>query len=462
MKNHGLRAALLAFVLVLAGCSAYEPIPWKEVTGGGDSLPALGAGLVSSLAADVIKGRNEIFLARPGAREVSRKNLPALHVIVAAFPEARSGLRTALSQKIEQAVREALDKSALFSVVDGGDGVSWQESGLSRLALAPPAGWRGVFGRLDEEVALRAEQGVSPDAIRREFERELDDDHPIRGLWPKVREANYGEGSAIHAASMLGADAAVYGAYALGPGRVRVWATVVINRPAETIYYKRGLKDIFALPERLEESRKYAGHARGHLSRKAVPDALLSKWLPPRPRSFSRHFESWGAPDFEVRLERIDLAGNRSPMSGGDVIDSETLVVGRLGVGKPRHVYGFAIDRSGRSEEIFASFKARGKPALVVPGNVMHFSARLLPAGRVYRVYFVSSNKEFDAKKVIDMAGARLGIPKGKPAIARSYKEAARGAPSRSWYVPPGQERLILDENWDQYVHWVHRKNENN
>ena len=92
----------------------------------------------------------------------------------------------------------------------------------------------------------------------------------------------------------------------------------------------------------------------------------------------------------------------------------------------------------------------------------MHFSARLLPAGRAYRVYFVSSKKEFDAKKIVDMAGARLGISKAKPTIARNYKDAARGAPSRSWYVPPGQERLILVENWDQYIYWVHRKNENN
>ncbi len=459
MKNHGLRAALLALVLILAGCSAYEAISWKEVTGGGDSLPALGEGLVSSLAADVIEGRNEIFLARSGAHGLSLKNLPSLKVIVAAFPEARSGLRTGFSREIERAIRAALEKSAMFAVIDGGDGVSWQEGGLS---LTPPSEWRGVFGSLDEEVALRVEQGGSPGAIRRELAQELDDNHPIRGLWPKVREASYGENSAVHAASMLGADAAVYGAYALGPGRVRVWATVVINRPAETIYFKREIKDILALPVRLEVSRKYAGHARGQLSRKAVPDALLSKWLPPRPRDFPRHSAYWGVPSFEVTLERIDLAGNRLPLSGGNVIDSESLVVGRLGVGEPRYIYGFAIDRFGHAEEIFASIEARRKPALVMPGKVAHFSARLLPAGRAYRVYFVSSNKEFDAKKVIDMAGARLGISKGKPVIARSYKEAARGAPLRSWYVPPGQERLILDENWDQYVYWVHRKNENN
>ncbi|MBT4095573.1 MAG: hypothetical protein HOE85_16550 [Nitrospinaceae bacterium] len=462
MKNHGLRAALLALVFILAGCGAYEAISWKDVGGSGNSLPVLGEGLVSSLAVDVIEGRNKIFLARSGRQELSRKNLPSLKVIVAAFPEARSGLRTAFSRKIEQAVRQALEKSALFAVIDGGDGVSWQEAALSRFALVPPVGWRGVLGRLDEEVALRAEQGGSTETIRREFERVLDDDHPIRGLWPKVREANYGEGSAIHAASMLGADAAVFGAYALGPDRVRVWATVVINRPAETIYYKREVKDLFALPERLEVSRQYAGLARGYLSRKTVPDALLSKWLPPRPRAFPRHPKSWGEPDFEVKLERIDLAGNRSPLIGGDVIDSESLVVGRLGVGEPRYIYGFAIDRYGHSEEILTSIEARKKPALVVPGKVVHFSARLLPAGRAYRVYFVSSKKEFDAKKIVDMAGARLGISKAKPTIARNYKDAARGAPSRSWYVPPVQERLILVENWDQYIYWVHRKNENN
>jgi len=462
MKNHGLRVALLALVLVLAGCGAYEAISWKDVNGRGDSLPALGEGLVSSLAADVIKGRNEIFSIRPGARESSRKSLPSLKVIIAAFPEARSGLRTEFSRKIEQAVRVALKKSVLFSIIDGGDGISWQEAGLSRFALTPPAGWRGVFGRLDEEAAIRAEQGSSPSAIRRDLARELDDDHPIGGLWAKVQKANYGEDSAVHAASMLGADAAVFGAYALGPGRVRVWATVVINRPAETIYFKRELKDIFALRERVDVSRKYIGHARGQLSREAVSDAMLSKWLPSRPRAFPSHPVSWGTSGFEVALEEIDLAGNRSPMNGGNVIDSETLVVGRLGVGEPRYIYGFAIDRLGRSEEIFASIEARKKPVLVVPGNVVHFSARLLPAGRAYRVYFVSSVKAFDAKKVIDMAGIRLGISKGKPVFARNYKEAARGAPLRSWYVPPGQERLILDENWAQYVYWVHRKNENN
>ncbi|MBT5366851.1 MAG: hypothetical protein HOL05_02305, partial [Nitrospinaceae bacterium] len=128
MKNHGLRAALLALVFILAGCGAYEAISWKDVGGSGNSLPVLGEGLVSSLAVDVIEGRNKIFLARSGRQELSRKNLPSLKVIVAAFPEARSGLRTAFSRKIEQAVRQALEKSALFAVIDGGDGVSWQEA----------------------------------------------------------------------------------------------------------------------------------------------------------------------------------------------------------------------------------------------------------------------------------------------------------------------------------------------
>jgi hypothetical protein len=142
---------------------------------------------------------------------------------------------------------------------------------------------------------------------------------------------------------------------------------------------------------------------------------------------------------------------------GGESFGAEDLIVGRVGASEPRYVLGFALDREGRAEEILGS--PGGGPALIRPGKEAQFTARLLPPGRPYRVYFVSSSAAFDAKKVIASAARRLGI--SAPGRARSFKEAAAGAPERPWFVPSGQERLILRGGWDQHTYWFRRGVEN-
>ena len=145
------------------------------------------------------------------------------------------------------------------------------------------------------------------------------------------------------------------------------------------------------------------------------------------------------------------------PLIGGESFGPQDLIVGRVGASTPRFVYGFALDRTGRVEEILAA--SGGGPALVRPGREVQFTARLLPAGRPFRVYFVSAAAAFDPKIMIESAASRLGI--SAPGRARNFKEAAAGAPERPWFVPPGQERLILRGGWDQHTYWFRRGGEN-
>ncbi len=460
MKPNILHSFLFVFLSALTACSGYDPVPWRDALEGEKSLAAFGRRMVAVLESGVKKNRLKLDPNVTDSRdEISRRaSLAPLRIVVVAFPEARTGLRTEFSKKIERAIREALGRSGTFHIVDGGDGLSWQETGLSVSDVTPATGWTGVFGRLDEEVTLGKAQGESLKSIQSNLNKQLDGDHPVRGLWPKVKKGAYGESSAVYAASMLGADAAVFGAYSLGTDRVRVWGAVVVNSPPETIYFKRGFEHIFGLPERVEESRPYMALARGYLPRENVPDAWLSFWLPPRPHTRPKYPGTWADLTFEVEMEQIDLAGRRTQLNGGEVVGPKTLLVGRIGVLAPRFIYGFAVDSRGETEEVFSSGNGEGRPALVVPGKVSHFTARLLPAGRTYRVYFVSSWKDFDGNKAIEMTMSRLGLPGRGGSVASNFREVLKGFPQKSWFLPPGQERLILEEGWDHYVCWVHRK----
>lgn len=448
------RFLFLVVLFALPACGRYEPILWREMPGRIGSVSGMGKKMVSALEIEAEKKRARLFPQRTGGPVVGNENPSAvsLKLIVAGFPEARSGLRTKFSEKIENAIRSALEKSRMFEIVDGGEGISWQEAGMGVAATAPP-GERGAPGRAGKKAV--APRG----AARTKRGSEWGDDHPLYGIWPRIRGGRYGERSVVHAASMLGAEAAVYGAYAKRGGRILVWAAVVLDRPPRRLFFKRELKDAFGLPDRLKVSRPYLGYARVKLPRKWVPDAWLAAKVPPRPRARPRHSRYWAKPAFEVVLEKIDSEGARVRLSGGEIIGSKALIVGRIGVIVPRYVYGFALDRYGRAEPIFFSGQKNAKPALVRPGHMVHFSARLLPPGRGYRIYFVSSESDFDAKKVVDKASIRLGIREGKISAARSFREAAKGAPQRAWFVPPGQEGIILENHWDQHVYWFFRKN---
>ncbi len=461
MKPIIFHSFLFVLLSALTACSGYVPVPWRDALEGEKSLAAFGRRMVAVLESEVKKNRIKLNpnLADSRDRDSKLASATPLRIVVVAFPEARTGLRTEFSRKIEGAIREALERSGTFHIVDGGDGLSWQETGLSVASVTPTTGWTGVFGRLDEEVALRKAEGESPQSIRINLNKQLDDDHPVRGLWPKVKNGAYGESSAVYAASMLGADAAVFGAYSLGTHRIRVWGAVVMNSPPETIYFRRGFEHIFGLPEREVKSRPYLALARGNQPRKNVPDAWLSAWLSPRPHIHPRYPDGWADLAFEVAMEQIDLAGRRTQLIGGEVVGSKDLLVGRIGVPAPRYIYGFAVDNRGETEEVFSSGNGPGKPALVVPEKVSHFSARLLPAGRTYRVYFVSSWKDFDGKKSVEITMRRLGLLGGRGSAASNFREVSKGLPKKSWFLPPGQERLILEEGWDHYVYWVHRKN---
>ena len=414
----------------------------------------MGRALVAALEADLLARRKKTSrrsgASRVGGASGRGANRP-LKVIVAAFASVPTGGRTGgggggrtgLSRRLEDAVRGALERSPLFSVIDSGEGVSWQEAGpLQETGLPPAASARLSAGKGGVDGGVRRGPPGKP---------------PLRGRWARAREGSYGEGSAVYAASMLGAEAAVFGAYAPVAGRIRVWGAAVLNAPPRRRYLKRGVGDIFGTSRDPEAVRTYVGVARGELPRGMVPDSLLTAPLPPRPRKRPRHPARWAVPAIEVVLERIDPAGRRVPLIGGEFVGPQDLIVGRVGASAPRFVYGFALDRTGRAEEILAA--SSGGPALVRPGREVQFTARLLPAGRPYRVYFVSSAAAFDPKKLIESAASRLGI--SAPGRAQSFKAATAGAPERPWFVPPGQERLILRGDWDQHTYWFRRGGEN-
>jgi hypothetical protein len=115
------------------------------------------------------------------------------------------------------------------------------------------------------------------------------------------------------------------------------------------------------------------------------------------------------------------------------------------------------VDESGNVEEIYGSAEGKGRSGPVEPGKTVHFTARLLPPDRTFRVYFVSSEESFDTKKIVANALKRLGISEDGSMRAVNHREVAGGAPRVSWYVPPGQDRLILEDGWDQYVFWFQR-----
>ncbi|MEE9274826.1 MAG: hypothetical protein V3V62_05925 [bacterium] len=446
------RAAALALFLLLPSCARYLPIRWRESPGRAESVEAVGKRLARALAQGVREKAGE---SRGG--EGARRPRGPLKVVVAAFPEARTGFRTVFSERIERALRRALQASSAFEVVDAGGAIAWQEVSVSFDTLETgwlglEALWRGeMIGRPEEdaEVVRMKGRGAAPGRIREALSRALDDDHPIKGLWPNAVKGGYGENSAVFAASMRGADAAVFGAYALGPGRIRIWAAVVGNDPPRALYYKRGLADILGEPERIKKARPYLALARDHSPRRAVPREWLSRWIWPRPRLPLVQPAFWGESSFEVAFEQIGARGKRSPLTGGALLAADTLVTGRLGVGWPRYIYGFSMDASGRHGAVLTAPGGRA-PVLVQPKEETHFTARLLPAGRSFRIYFVASPKMFDPAPILEAARRRLGI-------SREYRGAARGAPPGAWFVAPGQEGLILEQDWDQQVFWFFR-----
>ena len=453
MKGVVFRAGwFLPLLLLLASCAGYEAIPWHEAPGRAGAVQALGERLASGLADGV--GKADIKLSRIRARQVRGKEEEekVSRVVVAGFPEARTGVRTAFSRQVEEAVRRALGRSKQFRLVDGGEGVAWQEAKFPNPRQTAPAGRSGAPTRLFGDWR---ELKLSPELA----EGELDGDHPLQGLWVKAKGGAYGEGSAVYAAAIFGADAAVFGAYALGPGRVRVWAAVVLNTAPRTIYYTRGLKDVFGLPERVEVGRIYPAYARDALPRAAVPDEALATRLEPRPRQAPVHPPFWGEPALEVVLEEIDSRGQRKRLAESNLIGVRSLIVGRLAARTPRHVYAFALNGEGEAEEIFSSADPQrpGWARRVEAGRFLPFAARLIEPDRMYRIFFVSSPGPFMGERAIREARRRLGLGK-ESGPARSARDAAQGAPSGPWFVPGGQDRLVLAQGWDQQVFWLFRQ----
>ena len=483
---------VLVFLLLLGACARYLPVRWQEAPGRTDSVAKAGAQLAESLEAGLRAFRRD---RKRGAGAPSG-NRP-LRVVIAAIPEARTGLRTEFSAQIERALRRALRASPLFEVVGGEEGVAWQEAVISRadighaltaaihepastggetgnkkkegegkdedvgksfpVDIEPGVEWWEEIGEITGEIARRRRNGEGRGAVEKSLSAMLDSDHPIEGLWPAAQKGQYGERSAVYAASILEAEAAVFGAYALGPRRVRLWAGVVRNAPPRAIHYARGVADVFGTPERLESSRVYYGLARDSLAREAIPAGRLSVWLPPRPRARPQSPPRWSAPDFEVAFEKIGRKGERKRVTGGALVGADEQLVGRVAVGALRYLYAFSIDQRGRTDEVLASL-AGGAPLKIRPGREANFTARLLPAGRAYRIYFVSSDDPFPAGPVLDAARLRLGIGKnGADSLAGNYREGARGAPARAWYLSPGQEELLIEKGWDQQVFWFYR-----
>ena len=244
---------------------------------------------------------------------------------------------------------------------------------------------------------------------------------------------------------------------------MRVWAAVVVNSPPRSIYYARGMKDIFGLPERVMAGRIYPAHARDALPRRSVPDALLAAPAAPAPRQAPRHPPFWGEPALEVVLEEIDHTGERRRLAGGNLVGRESLVVGRLATRLERYVYAFALDAEGEAEVFFSSLEPerQGMAARVGPGRFVPFAARLIEPRRMYRLYFVSAAEPFEGARAVRAARQRLGVGPGESSgPGRSAREAARGAPPAAWSVEGGQERLILEEGWDQRVIWLYRQGE--
>ena len=427
-SSFGEALLLLSCILSMASCARYEPIPWRDAGGRHSSVEKAAEGLVDSLAASLKKSRLQRI------SEESGKNRP-LRVIVAGFPEARSGARTSLSLRIERAMRRGLDGSDAFRAVDGGTGVAWQETFLAG-------------------EARPAERKSADLEMRRATAGELDADHPLQGLWPKARAGRYGEDSAMYAASMLGAEAFVYGAYALDESRVRVWASVALNAPARSGYYRRGLGDVFGEAARRRKSRPHLTYARGALLLRAVPREWLKKKAFARPRKKPAPRKSWGHPSFEAAMEWMDRDGSRTRLSGGEAIPSSAIVLGRLRARSPLYVYGFSIDESGKTSELLASAERRGEAAFLRPDAPAHFTMRLREESRSYRVYFVSRADPFSSDEALRAARARLGLSAKSKSASFTYEDVARGVPARAWTPPAGQDRLILGDGWAQEVFW--------
>ena len=239
-----------------------------------------------------------------------------------------------------------------------------------------------------------------------------------------------------------------------------MWAAVVLSTPPRTIYYTRELKDIFGLPERIEQGRIYPAYARDALLWEGVSDETLALRIPPSPRTPPEHPPFWGEPALEVRLEEIDIRGQRQNLTARNMVGEKSLVVGRLAVRSARHVYAFAMNREGEAEEIFFSLdpKHQGWARRVEPGRFIPFTARIIGTGRLYRLYVVSAPHPFEGESAIQAARRRLGLGEGGAGPVRSARDASRGAPPVPWFVAGGQDRLILEKGWDQQVFWLFRQ----
>ena len=463
-----LRLGFLLASLFLMSCANYLPIPWQDASGQADSARAAGARLAAGLAEGLRKSdfKNvSRFKARP---DPSKEMETVLRIAVAGFPEARTGVRTAFSLQVEEAVRRALGASGQFRIVDGGEGVSWQEAKSFRPPI-PAAQDQGDFDNPPEAVTIgdwrdeigRAKlEGRADPPTPEELSAQLDGDHPHRGLWARARSGPYGEESAVYAASILGADAVVFGAYALGPGRVRVWAAVVLNAPPQAFYYvrySRGLEDVFGLPERVERGRRYLAYVRDELPETMVPREALGERLEPNPRSAPAHPPYWGEPALDVRLEEIDAGGQRQSLAVRNTVGARSLVVGWLAAKSVRHVYAFSINRNGEAEEILSSADPgrQGWSRRVEPGQFFPFHARLTGRGQIYRLYFVSAPQPFEGEAAVQAARRRLGLGMAGP--ARVPRGVERAGPE-AWFVAGGQERLVLERGWDQQVFWLFRR----
>ncbi|MEK6709307.1 MAG: hypothetical protein AABZ64_01885, partial [Nitrospinota bacterium] len=129
MKGALLRGgAWLLPLLLLASCAGYEAIPWHEEPGQARAIQALGERLAAGLERGV--EASDFDVNRLRARDApAREGEPQPYrVIVAGFPEAGTGRRTEFSRQAEEALRRALGRSKQFRIIDGGEGVAWQEA----------------------------------------------------------------------------------------------------------------------------------------------------------------------------------------------------------------------------------------------------------------------------------------------------------------------------------------------